>query len=109
MRVIQNAKTGMITLDQAAYIQETLDMFGMTDCNPTAAPLGASQRLQRSDKPVDKPYQQLLGRIMYLSICTRPDIAHAVSVLSRFSNSPGEEHWTALKRVLRYLKGTMHF
>lgn len=44
---------------------------------------------------------------MYLAVCTRPDIAHAVSILSQFNDYHGEEHWSAAKRVLRYLKGTM--
>ena len=43
---------------------------------------------------------------MYLSICTRPNIAYAVSYLARFSSKPNKSHWTAAKRVLRYLKGT---
>ncbi|KAG5325753.1 COPIA protein, partial [Pseudoatta argentina] len=43
---------------------------------------------------------------MYLSVCTRPDIAHAASYLSQFNNCHGSDHWTAAKRVLRYLKGT---
>ena len=43
---------------------------------------------------------------MYLSVCTRPDIAYAVGTLARYSSKPGRSHWTAVKRVLRYLKGT---
>ena len=46
---------------------------------------------------------------MYLSICTRPDIAYAVSNLAKFTSKPTNAHWTALKRVLRYLKGTVDY
>jgi hypothetical protein len=44
---------------------------------------------------------------MYLASATRPDISFAVSKLSRFVSNPEDTHWHALKRVLRYLKGTM--
>ncbi|CAO2820788.1 unnamed protein product [Amaranthus hypochondriacus] len=43
---------------------------------------------------------------MYAMVCTRPDLAHAVSVVSRFMSQPGKEHWQAVKRIFRYLKGT---
>ena len=43
---------------------------------------------------------------MYAMVCTRPDIAHAVGVVSRFLSNPGKEHWEAVKWILRYLKGT---
>ena len=52
------------------------------------------------------PYQNLIGALMYLAVFTRPDIAHAVSVLSQFNANYGTQHWAAAKRVLRYLKGT---
>ncbi|XP_037825713.1 secreted RxLR effector protein 161-like [Lucilia sericata] len=45
---------------------------------------------------------------MYLTQCTRPDICHAVSYLSRLNNNPSQEHWNAVKRVFRYLKETKH-
>ena len=43
---------------------------------------------------------------MYAMVCTRPDIAHAVGVVSRFLSNPGKEHWAAVKQILRYLRGT---
>ncbi|KOM58517.1 hypothetical protein LR48_Vigan11g155100 [Vigna angularis] len=52
------------------------------------------------------PYASAVGSLMYAMICTRPDIAHAVGAVSRFMANPGEEHWNAVKRVLRYIKGT---
>jgi hypothetical protein len=54
------------------------------------------------------PYQCLVGSLMYIAVSTRPDIMHAVSVLSRFNLCYDNEHVAAAKRVLRYLKGTMH-
>ena len=51
-------------------------------------------------------YQSVVGSLMYLSVCTRPDIAYAVGT---FSSKPGKSHWMAVKRVLRYLKGTVNY
>jgi hypothetical protein len=55
------------------------------------------------------PYASVVGSLMYAQVCTRPDIAYAVSVLGRYLNDPGLSHWTAAKKVLRYLKGTKNF
>ena len=63
-------------------------------------------RLERATECDNKPYRELIGGLMYLATTTRPDIAHAVSVLSQFNDYHNEEHWLAAKRVLRYLKGT---
>ncbi|XP_047328226.1 secreted RxLR effector protein 161-like [Impatiens glandulifera] len=52
------------------------------------------------------PYASAMGSLMYVMVCTRPDLAHAVSVVSRFMGDPGKEHWQAVKRIFCYLKGT---
>jgi hypothetical protein len=51
------------------------------------------------------PYENFVGSIMYVMVCTRLDISHAVGVLSRYMSTPGKEHWTTIKRVFRYLCG----
>jgi hypothetical protein len=55
------------------------------------------------------PYSTVVGNLMYAMIYTRPDLAHVVSVVSRFMHNPGKEYWNAVKWILRYLKGTSHF
>jgi hypothetical protein len=55
------------------------------------------------------PYSNVVGNLMYAMICTRPDLAHDVSVVSRFMHNPVKEHWNAVKWIFRYLKGTSHF
>jgi hypothetical protein len=55
------------------------------------------------------PHSNVDGNLMYAMICTRPDLAHVVSVVSRFMHNPGKEHWNAVKWILRYLKGISHF
>lgn len=52
------------------------------------------------------PYLLVVGSLMYVMVCTRLDIAHAVSVVSRYMRNPGMEHWNAVKWILRYLRGT---
>ncbi len=88
----------------------------MSDCNSVSTPLDPHIKLSSSMSPTTPkewetmrhvPYLQILGAIAFLAIATRPDIAFAVSVLSRFSKNPGIQHWEALKRLLRYLKGTV--
>jgi hypothetical protein len=54
-------------------------------------------------------YQSMIGGLMYAAICTRPDIAYAVTTLSQYSSNPGPEHWSACKRVFRYLSGTRSY
>jgi hypothetical protein len=55
------------------------------------------------------PYASAVGSLMYAMVCTRPDIAHVVGVLSRYMSKPGKEHWTTVKRVFRYLCGTASY
>ena len=52
------------------------------------------------------PYASAIGSIMYAMLCTRPDIAHALSVTSRYQVDPGLEHWKAVKCILKYLRRT---
>jgi hypothetical protein len=55
------------------------------------------------------PYASVVGSLMYVMVCTRPDISHAVGVLRRYMLTPGKEHWTVVKRVFRYLCGTKDY
>ena len=55
------------------------------------------------------PYASAMGSLMYAMVYTRPDIAHAVGVLSRFMSNQGKDHWTEVKRVFRYLRGTSDY
>ena len=55
------------------------------------------------------PYASAVGSLMYAMVCTRPDIAHEMGVLSRFMSKPGKEHWTSVNRVFGYLCGTSDY
>lgn len=107
----QNARK--LSLHQSHYIENVLDRFAMTNCNPAKTPLPTGTiLLSGSDDDIkqaaDLPYQSLIGCLQWLSNSTRPDIAHAVSQLSRFNSNWTTTHWTLAKHVLRYLKGSSH-
>ena len=74
---------------------------------PVSTPMVPNLTLEKLKEPeIDATtYQSAVGSLMYAMIGTRPDLAHAVGVLSQFSANPGIAHWTALKRVFRYLRG----
>jgi hypothetical protein len=95
-----------ITLSQPNYISKVLERFNMTECNPASTPeqVGVISKNDELLTP-DYPFKELVGSLLYLVTCTRPDIAHAVSMASRTS-APTQAHWLALKQILRYLKGT---
>jgi hypothetical protein len=102
---------GRVTLHQRGYIKDMLARFGMSECKPVATPVEPGTKLikkqRQSNEELRFPYRELLGSLTYLSTTTRPDISFAVSHLGQFNNCYGEDHWTAAKRVLRYLKGTV--
>ncbi|KAI1000192.1 hypothetical protein K3495_g8007 [Podosphaera aphanis] len=103
-------KNGSITLSQTAYIDRILNRFSMNDCNSTTTPLENNQRLMAADdgEPrVDaKPYQQIIGSVMYLATGTRPDLAYTITHLSQYNIDPSVTHMNAAKRVLRYIRDT---
>lgn len=84
----------------------------MSEAKPVACPLDINVKLQKADKCNENdefPYRELVGSLMYLATSTRPDIANAVSQLSQFLNCFDKTHFTAAKRVLRYLSKTINF
>ncbi|CAK9800955.1 Retrovirus-related Pol polyprotein from transposon TNT 1-94 [Anthophora plagiata] len=114
----QDQESGKIKLSQQKYTEDVLTRFNMKDADPVSTPLETKQKLCKETEPKTKdeiaelqklPYRSLVGALMYLAVATRPDIAHAVSVLSRFNENYGKPHWNAAKRVLRYLKGTVEY
>lgn len=118
VKIERNRTDRTISLSQPAYIDSILQTYRMQDCNAARTPMAEKARLSSTMSPVSDeeknemksiPYREALGKLLYLSIATRPDISYAVGVLCRFSDNPGREHWSALKRVIRYLKGTRDF
>ena len=107
---IEQTEEGL-TLSQKQYIEKLLERYGLQDANPVSTPMDLNVKLVADDghsKPVDRiRYQSMIGSLLYAAVATRPDISQAVGALSKFSSAPTEVHLTAVKRVLRYLKGTI--
>jgi hypothetical protein len=102
-----------IEVTQERYIEKLLKRFGLQDAKPLQYPCDQNTKLIIFD--TEKPgelmtnrtvYRELIGSLMYLMVCTRPDIAFIVSVLARFMAIPEKKHFAVAKNVLRYLKGT---
>ncbi|CAK9816243.1 Copia protein [Anthophora plagiata] len=80
----------------------------MQDCKPISTPLPSKLDYiaLNSDEKFEAPCRNLIGCLMYVMVCTRPDLCTAVNILSRYTNKNNKELWQELKRVLRYLKGS---
>lgn len=110
MNIARNADGGY-SLTQPKYVDDLLVKFHMVDCKTSPTPMTVGLHLSKHDGqplPPDNLYQSLVGALIYLAVNTRPDISHAVGILSRFMSCPTDLHWEAAKHVLRYLKGTTH-
>lgn len=99
-------------IGQSAFIRDLVIEEGLEECNANVIPMKACSAIEMLDPDdYDKTnlheYQRLIGKLMYLSCRTRPDIAFAVGQLSRHNADPRKGHLRAAKRVVRYLKGTM--
>jgi transposase InsO family protein len=117
IKIDRDRASRSVSLSQPGYIESILDQFRMTDCNPALTPMDENMKLSTwmsLDTPQGRlamkayPYRELIGKLLYLAIAMRPDIAYVVSVLCRFIENPGMDHWHMAKCVLRYLRGTVH-
>lgn len=87
----------------------------MLEAKPVTTPLVAHFKLSSQLSPNTKdevdymskvPYANAVGCLMYMMVCTRPDLSQVVSVVSRYMENPGKKHWNAIKWILKYLAGT---
>jgi hypothetical protein len=118
IQVHRDRQARVLSIDQSAYIKTIVTRFGMWESKPVMTPMDPGTKLSKAQCPatsdekqaMDKvPYQACLGAIMYAMLGTRPDIAFAVTTLGQFASDPGQAHWLAMKRLLRYLRGTMDY
>ncbi|CAI5496822.1 unnamed protein product, partial [Closterium sp. Naga37s-1] len=112
LRITRDRAQRTITLTQSHMVQQVLQRFRFTYSSPQPTPLPTGHSLSAlpSDESVEPsgPYPELVGCLMYLMTCTRPDLAYRLSILARYV-APGrhrKEHMDAAKRVLRYLCST---
>ena len=107
---ISKTSYGLI-LSQSHYIEKILQKFKQNDSSPMRTPVDVNLHLSKYNgkRLSQQEYAQTIGNLMYVMNCTRPDIAYAVSKLSRYTSNPGPDHWKAIVRVLRYLKYTQNY
>jgi hypothetical protein len=98
-----------ITLRQTAYAKRVVELAGLTDCNPALTSMEERLKLSRDSRAEEvdaTQYRRLVGSLRYLAH-TRPDLAFSIGYVSRFMQRPTTEHQQAVKRIIRYVAGTL--
>ena len=99
-------KSGLLYLSQEIYLKKVLTTYGMIESKPIQTPLASHFKLNSSQCPatdeeklemVSVPYANAVECLMYAIVLTRPDIAHVISVVSRYIVSTKIEHWRVVK------------
>ena len=105
---VRQEETG-IFISQEKYAKDILKRFKMESCNPISTPMEPGAKLSKFDggeRVEANKFRSLVGSLRYLT-CTRPDLSLSVGIVSRFMEEPVVAHWKALKRILRYVQGTV--
>ena len=101
MRIIRDRANGTLKLSQTEYVRKILSRFSMDEAKPVSTPLGSHFKLDKEqslktqeerDYMSKVPYASAISSLMYAMVYTRPDIAHAVGVVSKFISRPGKQH-----------------
>ena len=115
IKIYRDRSKRILGLSQSTYIDNIMAHFSMENSKKGVVPMTKGTVLSKSQSPatdIDSkrmqaiPYASAVGSIMYAMLCTRPDVSYALSMTSRFQQSPGIAHWTAVKNILRYLNRT---
>ncbi|CAM8954016.1 unnamed protein product [Rhodiola kirilowii] len=108
IQVAYNSEGQILT--QKKYALDLLHRAKMENCRPTTTPISTTEKLTKnSGQLLDGndvlKYRSMVGGLLYLTL-TRPDISFAVNKVCQFLSKPTSEHWEAVKRIMRYIKGT---
>jgi len=115
VKIIKDRESSILYLSQRGYIEKVLRRFNMHDAKPVSTPLAAHFRLCSALCPVSDddieymsrvPYSSAIGSLMYVMVCSHPDLSHALSVVSRYMANPGKQYWKAVQWIFKYLRGT---
>jgi len=115
LAITRDRASRTLSLSQHSYIDTLLRRFNLEDCKPLAQPLDPHVQFSKDQCPTTVeekaamkavPYREAVGALNWVAVGTRPDISFAVGQLAQYMENPGRVHWEAVKRVLRYLKGT---
>jgi transposase InsO family protein len=112
IKITRDRAARTLTISQGAYLREVLSRFDMQDSRPVATPMEPKCKLAPAtaatelDAASKTQYQSAVGALLHAARATRPDISFALTALSQHCKAPTEQHWQAVKRVLRYVRGT---
>lgn len=113
LEIHRNRRARTLFINQELYATKILERFSMLSAKSASTPFDCNQRLciagandGKYHPDVNVPYRQAIGSLMYLMIGSRPDIAYAIGILSRYSEHPKLAHWYAVKRVFQYIRAT---
>ena len=118
VKIKRDRSKKILAPSQENYIQKILERFHVSSCKPVDTPVSKGEALslnmclknpQEREEMSRVPYASVVGSLMYAMMCTHLDICFAVGLVSRYQSNPGREHWKAIKRIMRYLKGTMDY
>ena len=100
-----------LVLSQTHYVDKILNKFSKDDSSVARTPLDVNLHMFKNkvESLSQLEYSRVIGSLMYLMSCTRPDIAYTVSKLSRYMSNPNDDHWKGIIRVLRYLRYTRDY
>lgn len=113
MDIVRDRAARSLSINQKRMTSELVDKYGFGNAKIKSVPLSPSLKLTKADgNELDTNtygYSELVGSLLYLSVCSRPDIAQSVGALARYMAKPSVEHWQAAKGVVRYLAGTINY
>jgi len=108
-------RNGRLHLSQTKYIEKVLEKFNMVNVKPVSTILDSHFNLSVKQSPSTEaelekmkkiPYTSTVGYLICAMVCTRRDLAQALSMVSKYMSNPGTDHWQSIKWILRYLKST---
>lgn len=107
---IKRHADGSLFINQSRYIEKLIKRFRLEEAHDVAIPADQHQDLSlwapNDGEVVHVPYKEAVGSLLFLTTVSRPDIAFAVNAVSQHAESPKKVHWNAVKRILKYVKGT---
>ena len=113
IQIIRDRKNKILALSQASYIDKVLAQFLMQNSKKGQLPTRHGIILSKKQCPTipqeeedmrGVPYALAVGSLMYVMLCTRPDICYAIGIVSRYQSNTGLAHWIAVKHIFKYLR-----
>lgn len=118
LKISHDESKKKVYLSQPEYITKILHRFNMENCQPKSLPADPNSRLTAKKKPSlhenhqdDEifPYREAVGSLIYLVVTSCPDISFSVNQVAQHCKNPKKLHWAAVKRIISFLKNTIHF